>query len=220
MSIPRLIVMLTYHDVTVPDSKEIFLSAKDAPAEYWGFKDVGLPPSEMKDLVKCMKDNGKVTFMESIGVGPEAARKGIELAADCGFDFLLGTHYYPETEKLAEQYGLRHLPFVGRRDSGKLFGKLEDIVSEAVCIAENTSAYGINVSGFRYRDGDPVELIESLVKNVKKPVSTAGSISNYERLDDMKRIRPWAFTIGGAFFEHYFGDSFAEQIRVVQDYLR
>ena len=220
MATPRLIVMLTNHDVTVPNSKEIFLAAKDAPAEFWGFKDVGLPVDEMKDLVKCMKDNGKVTFLESIGVGIEAAKAGIELATECGFDYLMGTHYYEETEKLAETYGIKHLPFVGKRENGNLYGDMEDIINEAKNIADNSAVFGINVSGFRYRDGDPAELIDALVKSINKPVTSAGSISNYERLDIMKKIQPWAFTIGGAFFDHYFGDTFAEQIEIVQNYLR
>ena len=220
MAIPRLIVMLTNNDVTVPDSKEIFLAAKDAPAECWGIKDVGLPLDEMKDLVKCMKEYGKVTFMESIGTTEEDAKKGIEVAVQCGFDYLMGTHYFESTEKLAESYGIKHLPFVGHRVSGRLFGQIDDIVNEAVSIASTTSVFGINVSGFRYQDGDPAELIDQLVKKVGKPVTSAGSIGSYERLDLMKKIQPWGFTIGGAFFNHVFGDTFSEQISVVQEYLR
>ena len=39
-----LIVMLTWHDVTVPDAKEVFLACKDAPAKHWGFKLEGTTP--------------------------------------------------------------------------------------------------------------------------------------------------------------------------------
>ena len=33
---PHLTVMLTHHDITVPNAMDIFLEAKDAPADYRG----------------------------------------------------------------------------------------------------------------------------------------------------------------------------------------
>ena len=220
MSVPRLIVMLTYHDVTVKNAKEIFMEAKDAPAEFWGFKDVGLSIEEMKDLVKCMKDAGKTTFMECLAHNLEDTKKGIDTALECGFDILLGAHYFKETEEYCFQNGLKHSPFIGYRSEGKLYGTIEDIVNEAVSIAESTTAYGINVSGYRYQDGDPEELISSLREKLNKPLSVAGSVDSYSKLDALKRIQPWAFTIGGAFFENKFGNGFSDQIRAVQDYLK
>ena len=219
MSVPKLIVMLTHHDVTAPDSKEIFLSAKDAPADCWGFKDVGLPVEEMKELVSIMNEAGKTTFMECLARTPEDTAKGIETALYCGFDILLGGHYFKESEIIAEKAGLRHLPFIGKREGGRLYGTMDEIVSDAVRVSK-TSVAGINLSGYRYADGDPEELISKVISSIDKPLSIAGSVNGYERLDSVKRLNPWAFTIGGAFFEHVFGDTFAEQIKVVQDYLR
>lgn len=59
---PHLTVMLTHHDITVPNAMDIFLEAKDAPADFWGFKDIGLPEREMRELVQCMKREGKTVF--------------------------------------------------------------------------------------------------------------------------------------------------------------
>ena len=94
----KLIVMLTWHDRTVEDSKEIFMAAKDAPSDLWGFKDVGLPKEQMKELVQIMKDAGKTTFMESLAHTEEETKAGVETAVECGFDWLLGAHYFPATE--------------------------------------------------------------------------------------------------------------------------
>ena len=47
----------------------------------------------------------------------------------------------------------------------------------------------------------------------------AGSVDCYRRLDELKDISPWAFTIGSAFFEDKFGGTFAEQIDKVVDYI-
>ena len=51
---PELIVMLTHNDLTVSNAAEIFEQCKNTPAKFWGFKEVGLPLSEMKTL--CQDD--------------------------------------------------------------------------------------------------------------------------------------------------------------------
>ena len=48
---PELIVMLTYNDKTVENALELFNEMKDTPVTLWGFKDVGLPPEDMKKVV-------------------------------------------------------------------------------------------------------------------------------------------------------------------------
>lgn len=53
---------------------------------------------------------------------------------------------------------------------------------------------------------------------LQRPVCVAGSINDYQRLSVIKEVEPWAFTIGGAFFENKFPGSFNEQINVVCDY--
>lgn len=219
MKHPELIVMLTWHDVTVENAKEIFLAAKDAPAKYWGFKDVGLPVEQMKDLTACMKEAGKVTFMECLGHTEEETMAGMRIAAECGFDILLGAHYFPESEKYAAELGLRHFPFIGQRRDHALFGTIEEITQEAVEVCKSTVA-GINMSAFRYRDGAPEALIRSVVEAVEKPVTIAGSVDSFERIDFLKKCGIMAFTIGGAFFEKKFGETFSEQIAAVDAYLK
>lgn len=217
--VPKLIVMLTYHDVTVANSKEIFLGAKDAPADYWGFKNVGLPEDEMTDLVDCMHTHGKTVFLESLAHTEEDSLASVEQAARCGFDMLLGAHFFPSVIDAAQKYDLKYLPFVGKRSEGKLYGSIEEIVNDAMSIAK-TPVYGINISGYRYMDGDPEVLISSVVKSINKPVSCAGSVNDFHRMDSLKSAGVWAFTIGGAFFEKTFGETFAEQIAVVDAYLK
>ena len=50
-------------------------------------------------------------------------------------------------------------------------------------------------------------------------VCLAGSVSSYQRLDEVKDADSWTFTIGGAFFENKFDGTFAEQIDKVVDYM-
>ena len=218
MKIPKLIVMLTHHDVTAPDSKEIFLAAKDAPADCWGFKNVGLPEEQMKELCALMKEAGKTTFLESLAYTEQETLDSLSLAARCGFDYMLGAHYFPSAQAFAKKEHIRFLPFVGKRKDHKLYGEIEEIVDEERRVLES-GAYGVNLSGFRYV-GDAPRLIEAVVKAAgEKPVSIVGSIDTYERLEMIRRIAPTMFTIGGAFFERKFGGSFSEQIEAVSRYL-
>ena len=72
--------------------------------------------------------------------------------------------------------------------------------------------------GYRYT-GDAAALNEAFVAGVDAPVCLAGSVNSYQRLDEVKRANPWAFTIGGAFFENQFDGTFAEQIDKVCGYI-
>lgn len=78
--------------------------------------------------------------------------------------------------------------------------------------------YGIDLLGYRY-NADAQQLIRDMVKKNDLPVCVAGSIDSYERLQFIKEVQPWAFTIGSAFFEHRFGDSMEEQIKKVCDFI-
>jgi hypothetical protein len=217
MRYPQLIVMLTHHDATSPDSKKIFLEARNAPCDFWGFKDVGLPEDQMRDLVACMKDAGKTTFIESLAYTEEEGLKSVKLAAECGFDFVLGTHYSKSILDLTNANSIKYLPFVGKRHEHKLYGEIDEIIAEAIRVL-SFGTYGVNLPGFRYV-GDAPKLITSLVKAVDKPVSVVGSINNFERLDLIKQTNPWMFTIGSAFFDKCFGETFAKQIEVVSEYM-
>lgn len=218
---PELIVMLTHNDKTVSDAIEVFESAKNAPATYWGFKEVGLPIDKMKELVKLMKDAGKKTFLEVVAYTEEECIEGARVGAECGFDILMGTMYFDSVRDIVKAAGMKYMPFVGKiygRPS-ILDGTIEGMVEEAKSLVEK-GIDGIDLLAYRFT-GDPEELARQLVKEVPVPICMAGSIASFERLDRVKEINPWTFTIGGAFFENRFGNvSFADQITAVCDYLK
>ncbi len=216
---PKLIVMLTHHDRTVENAVEIFEACKDSKAEYWGFKEVGIPLEEMKKLCKMMKEAGKTTFLEVVAYTEKECLEGAKMAGECGFDYLMGTMYFDSVHEYAKEAGLKYLPFVGKivgRPS-RLEGTVESIVAEAKELL-GKGVYGFDLLGYRFV-GDPVELDNTFVKEINVPVCLAGSVNSYERLDEVKESGSWAFTIGGAFFENKFDGSFAEQIDKVIDYM-
>ena len=53
---------VTHNDKTVPDAIEVFEENKDLPIQYWGFKDVGMEPVNMKVLCSKMRAAGRHLF--------------------------------------------------------------------------------------------------------------------------------------------------------------
>jgi len=220
-NIPELIVMLTHNDKTVENAIEVFESAKNSKAKFWGFKELPLPLEEMKKLVSMMKEAGKTTFLEVVVYDEAGCLEGAQIAIDCGFDVLMGTLYFDSVRDLVQKAGVRYMPFVGEV-SGRptvLNGTIEGIIDEANKLITEKGLDGFDLLGYRYT-GDAVLLNSEFVKNVKAEVCLAGSVQSYERLDEVKATGAWAFTIGGAFFENKFGDDgFAAQIDRVIDYM-
>ncbi|MBT3319125.1 MAG: hypothetical protein HN948_00945 [Clostridia bacterium] len=219
--IPKLIVMLTHNDKTVKDAIKVFKACKDTQAQYWGFKEAGLKKSKMKRLVKMMKAAGKTTFLEVVDYTEQGCIEGAKVGIECGFDILMGTMYFDSVRDIVKEAGMMYMPFVGEITGRPsiLGGTIEGMVGEANSLIEK-GVDGFDLLAYRFT-GDPEELIKRFVDEVNLPVCIAGSIKNFERLDLMKDVSPWTFTIGSAFFEKDFGDlSFADQIEVVCDYMK
>lgn len=216
---PILIVMLTKNDHTVRNAYNIFEECKNTKATHWGFKEEGIPYDEMKKLFAYMKECGKTTALEVVAYTQEECLKGAETAIDCKCDILMGTVFYDSVNELCKKHNIRYMPFVGdvSERPSILNGEIENIVSEAAeCIGKG--ACGVDLLSYRYT-GDPFTLSKALVENTSAPVCIAGSVDSIEKLREIKEIKPWAFTIGGAFFDGVFGDSFPVQIDFVSDYI-
>ena len=221
-NIPELIVMLTHNDKTVENAIEVFEGAKNSKAKFWGFKEVGIPEDQMIDLVKRMKAAGKTTFLEVVDYTEEGCIAGAECGVRCGFDVLMGTMYFDSVKKIAEDAGMKYMPFVGQI-SGRpsiLEGTIQGMIDEANNLVDTKGIKGFDLLGYRYT-GDAVKLNAEFVKNVRGDVCLAGSVASFQRLDEVKATGAWAFTIGGAFFENKFGadKTFGEQIDIVVDYM-
>ncbi len=217
---PILTVMLTYNDLTVKNAAEIFQLCRDTDAEYWGIKEEPLEKAEMKELFALMKECGKKTVLEVVCYDEESSLAGAELAAECGCDFLMGTVFCDSVNDYCKEHGLKYLPFVGKVSDrpSVLEGDIDELISEAREYVSK-GAYGIDLLAYRYT-GDAAELIERLVNELDAPVCVAGSVDDFVRLDEIKRIAPWSFTIGSAFFDKKFGEGIPEQINAVCRYMK
>ena len=216
---PKLIVMLTHNDKTVKNAAEVFAQSRNSKAEIFGFKEEGLTFDAMKKLFSFMHDCGKKTALEVVAYTEKECLDGAKMAVECNCDFLMGTNFFDSVNEFCKANNLKYLPFVGKV-SGRpsiLEGTLENMLEEAEKYLAK-GVYGIDLLGYRYV-GDATALNKNFVTKLNAPVCLAGSVISYRRLDEIKSACPWAFTIGGAFFENKFGEDFAAQIDKVCDYI-
>ena len=216
----NLIVMLTHNDETVNNAHEIFEKCKNSDAKFWGFKEKSLPIEQMKNLYKYMKECGKTTFLEVVEYTEKEGLEGAKIALECGCDILMGTVFFDSINEFCKKNNLRYMPFVGKvtERPSILEGEIDEIIKEANEYLKK-GVYGFDLLGYRYT-GNAVELNERFVLEVNAPVCIAGSVNGYERLNELKNINPWSFTIGSAFFENKFDGSFEEQINKVCEYVK
>ena len=216
----NLIVMLTHNDETVNNAHEIFEKCKNSDAKFWGFKEKSLPIEQMKNLYKYIKECGKTTFLEVVEYTEKEGLEGAKLALECGCDILMGTVFFDSINEFCKKNNLRYMPFVGNvtERPSILEGEIDEIIKEANEYLKK-GVYGFDLLGYRYT-GNAVELNERFVLEINAPVCIAGSVNGYERLDELKNINPWSFTIGSAFFENKFDGSFEEQINKVCEYVK
>ena len=201
---PEFILMLTHNDTTVIDARNIFQECRDAPVMHWGFKDVGLPPDEMKRLVREMKAAGKTTYLEVVSLSEEDGLHGARIAVEAGFDVLMGTVFFDSILEYLKGKPIRYYPFPGHIYSHPsiMDGTIEEIVAHARFL-ENKGVQGMDLLSYRYV-GDAPQLLREVVKAASIPIVSAGSIESYKRLAEVWQAGAWGFTIGSALFDKKF----------------
>jgi hypothetical protein len=219
---PELIVMLTYNDKTVENALELFNRMKDTPVIHWGFKDVGLPPPEMKKVVDSMNAAGKTTYLEVVSLTEEEGLAGAKLAAECGFDILMGTVFFDSINDYLKDKPVEYYPFPGHVHSHPsiLDGTIAEIVQHARDM-EAKGVDGMDLLTYRYT-GDAPKLLQEVVKATGVPLVSAGSIDSFDRIAEVRDTGAWGFTIGTAFFEKKFipDGSFEQNMMAVWDWLQ
>lgn len=211
--------MLTHNDVTVKDASYIFEKSADLPVKFWGFKDVGIPESEMVALCKQMKDAGKTTFLEVVNFTENECMRAAQLAYDCKFDYLTGTIFFPSILDFVKDKKMKFFPFCGDIYGSpiSLKGEAEDIVEDSLKLKQ-LGVDGVDLVAYRYHGQNPEDLARKVVEAVGGGnVIIAGSINSLDRMKIMNEIGPFAYTMGSALFEGKFveGASFRENLEYV-----
>lgn len=219
----RIITMLTHDDMTIENAHEVYLANRRAKTPCWGFKDVNISAADAEKIGAKIMSDGKEFFFESLVDNPEDGMKAAELAARLHANYLTSMEYYPEVHEMLKPTGVKFIPTCGRRAGHPrrmLYGTIDEIIGDARRIVAK-GVDGICLSVFRYADGNPIELASRFVKEVDAPLIVSGSINSDERLDFIKDVNPWGFTVGSALFEDSFGAdrTVAEKLDYIWDYL-
>lgn len=199
----EFIFMETYNDMTRTDAISVYKEISDTNVKFIGFKDIGLPMTQLKELHKMMKKDGKITFLEVVSASEKETMQSTKVAINLGVDYLIGGTYIDATLPLIKNTKIKYFPYVGKiiDHPCKLRGSIEEIINDTKKVKDK-DIQGINLLAYRY-NGDVEKLIEK-VSAVGLPMIVAGSIDSYERVRKMKDMDIWAFTIGGAIFDKKF----------------
>ncbi|KRS19039.1 methylglyoxal synthase [Roseovarius indicus] len=214
----NFILMLTENDRTIPDAPERLEQALEGGARHIGFKDVGLPFEELRELARTIRNAGGRSYLEVVSLDEESelasARAAVELDVDC---LLGGTRAAAVTEVIRD-HPLRYYPFPGRITGhpSVLEGPAEEIVASARALADLEHVHGLDLLAYRF-DGDVPGLMRQVAQAVTKPVIVAGSIDSEDRIGAVAEAGAAGFTVGTAAFAGAFraGESFVEQVRAI-----
>ena len=218
----EFIFMLTRNDRTVPDARQVYDTLRDTGLRYVGFKDIGLPPAELRELAAAMRADGREVFLEVVSERAEDELRSVEAALDIGVDWLMGGTHPDEALAILDQVGPpgtagrpRYCPFPGRvvDHPSILEGSIGEICASARSLTARPGVDGLDLLAYRWQ-GDVPSPVRAVVESASGPIVAAGSVDSAERIEALARAGAWAFTIGGAIFDRRLpaGDSIREQV--------
>jgi Histidine biosynthesis protein len=213
----HFIFMLTKQDATVYDAAAVYARVSNSALRYVGFKDIGLPLSELADLTRAMKSDGKRVMLEVVSSSLESELQSIEAGVRIGVDYVLGGRHAEEAVRILRGTGIRYFPFAGRTEGHptRLLGDITEIVDDAQRLAKMPGVHGLDLLAYRF-SGDAQALTRAVVKAVQVPVIAAGSINSNERVQAMRETGVWAFTVGSAVFDGSFlAEPVSQQIETI-----
>jgi hypothetical protein len=192
--------MLTRNDETIPDAGAYVGRLRGSGVRYVGFKDIGLPEDELRDVVAAIRANDQVPVLEIVDVGSEDELTSVRAALRLGVDYIVGGTLIDRIAEEIAGHDVRFFPYVGAvvGHPARLEGSEAAIVAQARAAAAHPAVDGINLLAYRWSGGDGAELTRAVVDAVGVPVLAAGSVDSPERIRDLTRAGVWGFTIGGA----------------------
>jgi hypothetical protein len=205
----EFVFMLTHHDQTVPDPAGVYQQVRDRGLRYVGFKDIGAPVAELRDVCDRAHADGLEVMLEVVSTTREEELRSVAAAAGIGVDWLLGgTHPEDGLRVLADgQYRdggpPRYCPFPGTvvGHPSILRGKIAEIAASARQITGLDGVFGLDLLAYRHQSADPAELTRAVVQAASGPVIAAGSVASTAQIAVLDDAGAWGFTIGGAIFE-------------------
>jgi thiamine monophosphate synthase len=193
------VFMLTRHDRTIADAAERLEEALAAGVRHIGFKDVGLPLTDLAKLADRIRAAGGRTYLEVVSLDAASEIASARSALALGVDVLMGGTRASAVLPIIAGSGIQYFPFPGRivGHPSRLEGPARDIVDSARRLAALDGVDGLDLLAYRF-DGDVEGLISEVRAAVNKPVIVAGSIDCPERIRAVVSAGAWGFTVGTA----------------------
>lgn len=201
-----LIFMLTKDDQTVSDARTYVKEIAAEGVKHIGFKDVGLPFSELKQLAADIKKEGATLYLEVVSLDAESEMKSAQAAMELNVDYLLGGTRPDIIAPLVKDHDLQYYPFVGTvvDHPSILTGTIQEIADHAAQITSIDGVDGLDLLAYRFTGENVPLLIQEVCKASKKPVIVAGSVDRKQRIEAANSGGAKAFTVGTAAFEMEF----------------
>ncbi len=195
----RFIFMLTVDDRTVPEAFEYLDVALRAGIRHIGFKDIGLPKEQLKELNVRIKAAGANSYLEVVSLNRQSERVSAEVAVEIGVDVLLGGTHVDDVLPILAGCDTQYYPFPGRIEChpSVLKGSIEEIVLSAKRLSEKEGVDGLDLLAYRAEQDVP-KLMEAVCAVSAKPVLVAGSVSSLQKIKEIKRAGGAGFTVGTA----------------------
>jgi hypothetical protein len=203
--VTEFIFMLTHSDRTVPNARAVYDEIRSSGLRYVGFKDIGLPIAELRELARAIRADGREVMLEVVSEDKDEELRSIRAALEIGVDWLLGGTHPDEALEILAGSPARYCPFPGRviGHPSQLRGSIDEIADDAAALTARPGVHGLDLLAYRY-DGDVEALTAAVNERSSGPVIAAGSVDSLERISVLTRVGVWGFTIGGAIFDGRF----------------
>jgi len=216
------VFMLTRHDRTIADAFERLEEALDAGVRHIGFKDVGLPMSDLVKLADRIHAAGGRAYLEVVSLDAASEVASAQSAVALGVDVLMGGTRPSAVLPIIAGSGIEYFPFPGQivGHPSRLAGTVSDIVASAQALAAMDGVDGLDLLAYRF-SGDVEDLIAQVRAAVAKPLMVAGSIDRPERIQAVVSAGAWGFTVGTAALDGCFHPeraALAAQLAAIADY--
>jgi hypothetical protein len=217
--VPEFVFMLTHHDATVANARQVYDQVRGAGLRYVGFKDIGATPDELAAITRAAHSDGLEVMLEVVSTSEEDEVRSISAAGSIGVDWVLGGTHPERGREILAGTGMRYCPFPGIvvDHPSILKGEIPDIAEHARKLTGTPGIDGLDLLAYRHVSADPVSLVRAVAAAASGPVIVAGSVASARQIRDIGEAGAWGFTIGGAIFEGLLpgGPDLTDQIKAV-----
>jgi len=216
----EFIFMLTRNDRTILDADCVIDAACDLGVRHIGFKDVGVPPATMRELVANIRRRGALCYLEVVSTTPQTARKSLAIGRALGFDRILGGTDLGAARQILGDLG-GYFPFPGRP-----VGHPTRLDGSATLVAQHSAAAlaagcgGVDLLAYRASEADPLDLVRAAREALPgRLLIVAGSVHSTQQIHALAAAGADAFTIGSAVFDGSFSPAKGALRGQIQDIL-